>query len=492
MQTKRAAALFAALAALAAAALLHNTHSTRAQAQTEAGRAIVLPCITVEPADTKRSFLASGNVTASQDVLLSAQIMGRVDKVLVHMGDTVQPGQTLVLLNSSSLSAAASQASAALASSAAGYTSAQMAANITAAEVKVKLAEAQAQLAQSRAALQQAQARYSLALAGPRPQQRAQAVQNTKQAEADLNLASRNLKRMAVLFAQGAIAAQQYDQYRAQYADAQARLNSAQQAQSMADQGTRPEEIEAAHAALLQAHAAVKQAEAGLQQARINLQQAAVSRQQAQSALAGVQQQKAALLSAQINSQYARITAPFSGVVVKRLADPGLVAQPGAPLLELQSGPMRLDVSVPEQYIGQIHAGASIPVNLDALPGKTLQARIQEIAPQGGEYSHSFLVKALLPAGSGAQAGMYGSLTVALGSEKRMLIPWSAVHSEQGMEYVYVITQHNHARMRLITLGSRIGSSVEVPSGLQPGEKIAAAAAAGLKDGVTVEPQGGN
>ena len=57
---------------------------------------------------------ATGTVHARQTAMISAQVMGRVEEVLVHEGDTVRAGQTLAVLDDATLRAAADQAQAAV------------------------------------------------------------------------------------------------------------------------------------------------------------------------------------------------------------------------------------------------------------------------------------------------------------------------------------------------------------------------------------------
>jgi multidrug resistance efflux pump len=55
---------------------------------------------------------------------------------------------------------------------------------------------------------------------------------------------------------------------------------------------------------------------------------------------------------------YTRLLAPFSGVVTARMADPGTLASPGVPLLQVdQAGALQLQTTVDESAISAIHKG---------------------------------------------------------------------------------------------------------------------------------------
>src|ERR1019366_7313686 len=63
---------------------------------------------------------------------------------------------------------------------------------------------------------------------------------------------------------------------------------------------------------------------------------------------------------------YTRLVAPFAGVVTSRMADPGTMAAPGVPLLQVdQAGALQLDATVDESAIGSIHKGMKMQVAVD-------------------------------------------------------------------------------------------------------------------------------
>jgi RND family efflux transporter MFP subunit len=184
------------------------------------------------------------------------------------------------------------------------------------------------------------------------------------------------------------------------------------------------------------------------------------------------------------------VTAPFDGVVTQRIADPGMMASPGVPLLKVQGGPLRLEAIVPESALIHVRHAASVPVVLDALAGRQVASRVVEIAPQGDPGSHSFVVKVQIPAGSAARAGMFGRARFVIGLDRRMLVPESAVAEREGLRYVYVVDTEGTARMRLVTVGDAEGGSVPVLSGLASGERIATDGLDRLTDGARVAGQG--
>lgn len=170
---------------------------------------------------------------------------------------------------------------------------------------------------------------------------------------------------------------------------------------------------------------------------------------------------------------YTHLVAPFSGVVTARMADPGTMASPGAPLLQIdQAGALQLQTTVDESAIGAIHKGMKAKVVLDGASSSEIMGTVAEIVPAADPASHSFLVKIELPASSQLRAGIYGTAEFANGTRQATLIPRSAVVLRGSLASVYVIDGQGIAQLRYITLGEQHGNLVEVLSGISPGEKL--------------------
>jgi RND family efflux transporter MFP subunit len=170
---------------------------------------------------------------------------------------------------------------------------------------------------------------------------------------------------------------------------------------------------------------------------------------------------------------YTRLVAPFAGVVTARMADPGTMAAPGVPLLQVdQAGALQLDATVDESAIGAIHKGMRVQVDLDGGVSTTVAGTVAEIVPAADPSSHSFLVKIDLPSSSQTRAGMYGAAEFANGARQAILIPRSAVVSRGSLNCVYVLDGQGIAHLRSITLGAAQDNLIEVLSGVSAGEKL--------------------
>jgi RND family efflux transporter MFP subunit len=172
-------------------------------------------------------------------------------------------------------------------------------------------------------------------------------------------------------------------------------------------------------------------------------------------------------------SGYSRLRAPFSGVVTARMADPGTMAAPGMPLLQVdEAGVLQLQTTVDESAIGALHKGMKVQVAIDGAGAATLSCTIAEINAAADPASHSFLVKIDLPASSQVRAGMYGTAEFVNGLRQAILIPRTSVVSRGSLSCVYVLDSRGIAQLRSITLGASQGNLVEVLSGISAGEKL--------------------
>jgi RND family efflux transporter MFP subunit len=301
---------------------------------------------------------STGTVHARETAILSAQVMGRIQQVLVRAGDSVRAGQTLVVLDDAALRASAEQA-----------------------QAGVKAAQGQQAAAQT-----------------------------------DASLAASTLERYRQLQAEKSVSPQEMDEVARRAEAAAARLD-AMRAQTEA------------------------------------------ARAQASSA--------AAMLS------YTRLRAPFSGVVTARMADPGTMAAPGMPLLQVdQAGAQQLQTTVDESAIGAIHKGMKVQVEIDGAGATALTGIVAEINAAADPVSHSFLVKIDLPSSSQLRAGMYGTAEFSNGVRQAILILRSAVVSRGSLTCVYVLDARGIAQLRSITLGAAQGNLDEVLSGIAAGEKL--------------------
>jgi RND family efflux transporter MFP subunit len=198
-----------------------------------------------------------------------------------------------------------------------------------------------------------------------------------------------------------------------------------------------------------------------------------------------IRQAERAIEAVETQLAYLEVLAPYSGRVTARLAEPGALALPGAPLLELESDAgYRLEAAVPEAHSRSVRQGQTVEVRLDAAGGP-LTARVEEIVPEIDAASRSFMVKIALPARSEVRGGLFGRAFFGTGDRTVLAIPREAIF-EQGQTRGVWIVADGAARSRFLRLGEERNGQVEILSGLTAGERIVSPRLS-LADGQPVE-----
>lgn len=242
--------------------------------------------------------------------------------------------------------------------------------------------------------------------------------------------------------------------------------------------------------------AKVNQAKAVLEQARRDFARQekliatnATTRQEFDAADARVKVGEAAVTEAETMMSYARVTAPFDGVVTRKLADVGDLAMPGKPLLEIEAPTdLRFEANLPEALLGSVKLGAKMKVKVASV-ADPLEAVVSEIAPVADAVSRTFLVKLDLPAAEGLRTGQFGRVSVPVAEAMLLLVPQSAVMKRGQMELVFV-ARDGKAALRLVKTGKALNGQVEILSGLEEGEQVVTSDPTALADGqpVTLQP----
>lgn len=225
------------------------------------------------------------------------------------------------------------------------------------------------------------------------------------------------------------------------------------------------------------------EASARLKAAEASYEMARARRAQIDSRLAQADQ---GIRSAAVMRDYAKLTAPFAGVVTARNVEPGNLASPGTPLLVVeQEGSLRLEAMLDESRLGSVKVGQTVEVSLEALD-KKLVAKVSEIEPSVDPASRSYTVKIDLPAMAQLRSGMFGRTVFATSARKVLTVPAGAVQERGQLQTVFAV-EDGAAHARLVTTGERGAAGVEILSGLSAGEQVVSPIPAGLQDGAKVE-----
>ena len=227
------------------------------------------------------------------------------------------------------------------------------------------------------------------------------------------------------------------------------------------------------------------EATAALHRAEAN---AAATRARARAARAGLDRARASADAAATTRSFSTITAPFAGVIVEKLVDPGNMAAPGTPLLRLEdTRAFRLEVTVDESRTPHIAPGGRVQVQLDpSQPGNSSDVAgvVDEIALAVSADTRAFLVKIALPPVEGLRSGRYGRARFTGPAKQRLILPEGALIRRGQMTSVFVV-DGDRARLRLVNVSGR-----EVLAGLTSGEVVILNPSPDLVDGRRVTAGG--
>jgi RND family efflux transporter MFP subunit len=208
---------------------------------------------------------------------------------------------------------------------------------------------------------------------------------------------------------------------------------------------------------------------------------------------------KAALDKDKALFAYARMTAPFDGVVTQIYAYTGALLPAGtsatkgdSALCHLsQNNLLRLVIPVPERAVPDISDGETLEINVSALH-KTFAGKIIRFSDQIDPATRTMHTEVTVPnVNYELVPGMYASVKIPLHTVTNVLtIPMQAVQSiGTGEGIVLVVNSSNHLERREVKLGLQSASDTEVLSGVNENDTVIFGEQNQFKEGQQVLPQ---
>jgi membrane fusion protein, multidrug efflux system len=207
--------------------------------------------------------------------------------------------------------------------------------------------------------------------------------------------------------------------------------------------------------------------------------------------LSKIEQAKAAAAGARAYHSYARVVAPFDGIVAAKMIDAGSMAAPGHPLMTVEDPKTyRVEASVDDSVIRTIRPGDPAQVRIESA-GALIPGRVAEVVPAADPMSRKYTVKVdLLPAGDGTEhdlrSGRFARVQFLSGRREALTVPPDAIVRQGQLTGVWAVDANGIAHMRLVTVGRSASGRVEVLSGLAAGDRIVTAGFDKVRDGVRV------
>lgn len=250
-------------------------------------------------------------------------------------------------------------------------------------------------------------------------------------------------------------------------------------------------------ASITEAKAAFKNAEKDYNRFKTLYEQNSVSQKEMDDITANYEMAKARLEAAtqmknQVNAQlsYSNITAPFSGVITGKFINKGDMANPGMPLIGMETpGKFQVIAMVPETEITKIKDGTTVNVLVKST-NELIKGTVTEVSTSAKNTGGQYLVKVVLDkTDAKLLSGMYTSVQFPVEKStetKHILVPESALVKQGQLTGIYAIGNENVAILRWLRTGKTFGGNVEVLSGLAADEQFIVSAEGKLFNGAKV------
>lgn len=181
---------------------------------------------------------------------------------------------------------------------------------------------------------------------------------------------------------------------------------------------------------------------------------------------------RVALLEARLRDY--TIRAPFAGILGLRQISTGAVVDSDAVFTTLDDTTViKLDFTVPENYLGVLKEGMNVSARSPAFPNQNFNATVTTISSRVDPETRTLMVRSQIPNPDRLlKPGML--LTVELVKERvqSLIIPEEAVIMDKDKKYVLVVTADNRVEKKEIFTGRRSPGKIEVISGLIAGHQV--------------------
>ena len=272
--------------------------------------------------------------------------------------------------------------------------------------------------------------------------------------------------------------------------------------------------LEQAQAAEAGAQASLKQAEADYKRQADLVQRQAVSQatldtstSNRDNAQANLQQAQVNTRIAEVNYGYTKVTAPFDGIVSAHLVSVGELVGAASPTqlaTIVSTDPIYVNFNVNERDVLRIRAEARrrgltpadlkqtpVEVGLQTEEGYPHEGKLDYAAPTINQSTGTLAVRGIIPNPDRVLLpGLFVRIRVPEDKEPNaLLIPDTALGSDQSGRYLLVVTNENVVEQRKVETGPLEGDLRVIESGLKPEDRVVTAGLLRAVPGQKVDPQ---
>ncbi|KVC87968.1 efflux RND transporter periplasmic adaptor subunit [Burkholderia ubonensis] len=255
---------------------------------------------------------------------------------------------------------------------------------------------------------------------------------------------------------------------------------------------------------LTQAQAQRQQASAALALARTSYNRAqqlrtrdAVSQQELDDRQGAYSQNLANLAAADANVKrlselkgFQNIIAPVNGIVTQRNVDVGDLVNAGnsgtgrALFTVVQADKLRLYVQVPQTYAQQVALGQHVSVTQPELAGQTFDGVVTHTAQAIDIVTRTLQIEITLPNADGKlMPGAYVTASLPMASAARLTLPSNTLLFRSEGASVAVVDANGRVRLQPVTIARTLGKTLEIGTGVNPGDRVVLDPSDGLAAG---------
>ncbi len=206
---------------------------------------------------------------------------------------------------------------------------------------------------------------------------------------------------------------------------------------------------------------------------------------------------KASLERTQTLLNFARITAPFSGLITKRMVDPGAfipaatsgsAAQNAAIVTLTDFNRVRVQVAVPELETSFIATDQPVRISVESLPGRSFDGKITRFSYALDDATKTMLAEIEMPNPKlELRPGMYALVKIGIErKEDAPLVPVEALVVEKAGAFVFTVVE-NKAKRTPVKTGFNDGANVEIVGGIKADQPVILVGKRPLSDGQAVQ-----
>ena len=481
---------------------------------------------TVQKEELKVSVVDTGTIDAVNSVEVKSRVSGRLSKLLVEEGDSVQIGQVIGLIDPQETQFTVAQNRAQL-------SGAQSGAARTAIEIEQRKVTARADLQQANsrlerlelemraqptltnAAIQEATAQLNRNVQDrenlvrvEQPNARTRTITAQRDAVANHDNARRELERREALLKQGFVSVRDVETSRLNLEVARLKMAQANDELSRLDRefslqlASADEAIRSSQAALQRAKAnsiqdrvkreEYRQAVADVAKARAALKDVGALERSREQNLATVSQLTSVLKDSERQLRETQIKSPITGVVTKKMLKEGELAtglsgfSAGTPILRVEDRTsLRVLLNVNEIDVAKMRPGMPATITVDAFPNESFSGSVKRIAPTSiaaapGQANTDAVVKyeveiRLASIDPRLRSGMSARCSLDVIKKANVLtVPKDYIGKDGNQFFVEIAPDkpEGKATRKNVRLGAESGSKYEILEGVVAGDKL--------------------